>query len=164
MVSGASAQVKLYNSLVLGNTGYSGLDDDLTITAGTSYTANNSLAGGISDTDMNATSGGSGNANGTNLGAAAPSLAKLDNGFFKKFAALPTEGGTGAGYIAANWDFQLTQNVPTSVINGGSAAHYSLVSGGVTTDLAGASRIENGAPDMGAYESLYQGTGGSIGP
>jgi hypothetical protein len=43
------------------------------------------------------------------------------------------------------------------VVNGGSAAHYGLVSGGVTTDVAGSPRVQGGAPDMGAYESALAG-------
>jgi hypothetical protein len=80
--------------------------------------------------------------------------------FFTAFFALPTVLNTGHnGYNAASWDFHL-KSPPFRVVDGGSAAHYGYIPGGVapTTDLAGNLRIQGGAPDMGAYE-----TGGASG-
>jgi hypothetical protein len=148
--------LKLYNSLVLGNIGQGG-DDDLTV-INSNFSASNSLMGGWSKTAMDATSGGGNNVDGIAYGVTAwDLLTKLNNGFFVKFAALPAPANTGdTGYNAVAWDFRLS-SPPPGVVDGGDSAHYGLVSGGVSTDVAGASRVQSGGPDMGAYESALIG-------
>jgi predicted outer membrane repeat protein len=156
--------LNLYNSIVVGNTGQSG-DDDLTIVPnnnGTTpvYTANNSLVGGRSKAEMDATSGGGANVDGASYGATQWDLqTKLNNGFFVKFPAIPTAANTGdTGYNAGAWDFRLGLGTPPGVVDGGDAAHYSGAYGvSVTTDVAGAPRAQAGGPDMGAYESTLTG-------
>jgi hypothetical protein len=89
--------------------------------------------------------------------AGADALVPALNNVFVKFAARPMADNTGHDkYVAGNWDFHL-KNPPAGVVDGGSAAHYGLVSGGVSTDVAGDSRTQGGAPDMGAYESTLIG-------
>jgi hypothetical protein len=116
---------------------------------------NNTLVGGRSKAEMDATTGGGGNEDGQSYGAMVPSLALFEN-FFATFPALPGPNNTGVGYNAAAWSFSLN-SPPGGVVNGGNAAYYGLVSGGVTTDVAGSPRVQGGAPDMGAYESTLAG-------
>jgi hypothetical protein len=167
--------LSLYNCLVLGNTGKPGEDDDITLSGqgrpphgNTTYTAFNSMVGGISKTVLDngfTLSGvvpgitnagceilpGANNTDGTAYGAAALPLTGLKT-FFAAFPALPTELNTGHnGYNAALWDFRLN-NPPAGIVNGGEAAHYALLPGGVPTDVSGAARVQGGDPDMGAYE------------
>jgi hypothetical protein len=160
-------KVKAYNSLVLGNAGIGGADDDLALYGGADveFTAHNSLVGGRTAAILNTTgattgAGGSILSGGSNAdGTAYTSPASLTGlrTFFTAFNTLPTADNTGRPHVAdwttgALWNFRLN-NPPPGVVDGGDAAHYGFVSGGVSTDVAGASRVQSGAPDMGAYES-----------
>jgi hypothetical protein len=172
------------------NTDYA--DDDVWIGAGTntsnllsfddggyrSFVFNNSLLGGRAVTSgvhddyplggTHVTPGG-GNESGVALGGYqsdgdVDSLAStLDGGFFVKFAARPTANNTGASYVPADWDFDLSGNAAmVGAVNTGDATYYDLVNGGLVknaanndSDVEGNDRIQKGIPDMGAYESGY---------
>jgi hypothetical protein len=198
MVIRGGGVVEAYNSLVLGNSGESGLRNDVGTAENSTFTAYNSLVGGVSANILNTIGGsgilpGTGNADGTDYGTTATNqLGKLKQ-FFNAFDALPTSGNTGTAYVGdwtgtgwtstdnftytvmgngiynTKWNFHLKSGA-TGAINGGSGAYlsdtYTQVPGGLQTDLDGATRVQQTAPDMGAYESPYQGmsVGGVGGP
>jgi hypothetical protein len=171
-MNGASV-VKAYNSLVLGNTGESGLRNDVATLRGGQFIAYNSLVGGYTTAQLdggytgpeisNAISGtsigaGSGNVNGASY--ATTEAGRLTNlrTFFIAFSALPTQGNTGVEKVASwttspLWNFRLGGGADYSAVNGGDATYLSLVSGGVSTDVEGAIRVQSSVPDMGAYET-----------
>jgi hypothetical protein len=171
-VANPNVIVRAYNSLVLGNAGSDGLHNevraDVATYNGGQFFAYNSLVGGYTAAQLNTTGltdggtcvgVGSGNVDGAAYSATAwDLLTKLNNGLFVKFTMLPTEANTGdTGYNAAAWDFRLGPGAPPGVVDGGDSAHFGLVSGGVSTDVAGAPRVQAGDPDMGAYESALVG-------
>jgi hypothetical protein len=164
------AVLRVYNSIVLGNTGdgVAATNDVATTSNTTTIHAYNSLFGGWTKAQMDATAdGGTGNnADGTDYGTAAGD-ARLDNlrRFFERFNDIPNDGNTGKDH-AGEWnhndddnrDFHL--NVGSSdVINGGNGSYLAEGFEGlpyqIAEDVDGDLRIREGAPDMGVYESLW---------
>jgi hypothetical protein len=182
-----SGVVKAYNSLVLGNTGTSGTGNDVA-TSGGQFIAYNSLVGGYTAEQLhdgvssNGIGVGADNANGMNYGTSIAEATRLNNlqHFFIEFNALPTMSNTGADKVAdwtsPLWDFHLDGDAATvGAINIGDAAYYGtpyvsdpdLLKNAAdnVSDVEGNDRIQQGAPDMGAYESdmLDLSAGGTYG-
>jgi hypothetical protein len=171
----------------LGNTGESGLRNDVATARGGQFTAYNSLVGGYTAAQLNGgysgpevenegspivgtrIGAGSGNVDGTAYGVAAAGRLSDLGRFFTAFPELPTNVNTGdnsfgPGYNAAAWDFRLGAGAG-GAINGGASAYleeaYTKITGDLQQDLDGAARTQNTAPDMGVYESAVSGgTGG----
>jgi hypothetical protein len=161
---------EVYNSLVLGNTGNGvAAGNDVATGSGGQIIAYNSLFGGWTKAQMDATGGNSNNADGTNYGyGAAHRLVDLEK-FFETFSALPDTDNTGRGK-AADWnggswaDFHLDGGA-VGAVNGGNADYlvqgFSGLPYRIAKDLDGDERVQNGDPDMGAYESPWTGLSGN---
>jgi hypothetical protein len=171
----------------LGNTGESGLHNDVATVEGSEFTAYNSLVGGYTAAQLdNGYSGsnvpgysiagtrilaGGDNVGGDSYATTVGDATRLSNlkYFFTAFDALPTLGNTGAGYTAAAWDFHLSGDaVMAGAVNTGDdyyGTSYVPAPGLVKnaankdSDVEGNDRIQSTAPDMGAYESPWTSLG-----
>jgi hypothetical protein len=166
--------ISLYNSLVLGNTGVAGKENDATTNG--AFIAYNSLVGGWTKADMDATGGDSigvsNNNNEDGMDYARDTWGGVNNKlqtFFFAFPALPNKDNTGSAYNFSAWDFRLNARLgAAAAIGSGNKKYLDPLTAGfteaelpyeITKDLDDNVRTQMGAPDLGAYETIYQGLG-----